>query len=110
MKARRIGWFTGSRAVAGICGALTIPEAASAAETCLPPEPPVTAAYELVTEYRAEILADYERYFSESSAFIACLGAARDLAMTDLAATVTDYEALFSAGAKHPLSQDNEEY
>lgn len=78
-------------------GVLAIGAATAAAANCLPPEPPIGTDPALVTDYRQEVLADYERYFSESSAFIACLDEARGQAMADLSARVTDYETLFKA-------------
>lgn len=76
---------------------------------CLPPEAPIGTDPTLVTEYRPEILADYERYFSESSAYIACLDEARGEAMAELSARVVDYPTLFSSTEqpKTPLQEEN---
>lgn len=79
---------------AGLC-ALAL--AAPASAECLAPERPIGADADLFAEYRREILADYERYFSESSAFIDCLDQARGEAMADLSASVAEYQVLFSA-------------
>lgn len=71
--------------------------AAAASGECLTPEPPIGVDAALLAEYRREILADYERFFSESSAFIDCLDETRGQAMADLAVRAAEYEAFFSA-------------
>ncbi len=92
---------------AGFC-LLTL--AAPASGDCLTPERPISADADLFAEYRREILADYDRYFSESSAFIDCLDQARGQAMADLAASVAEYEALFRAGSdRQENSSDSED-
>jgi hypothetical protein len=51
---------------------------------CLPPEVPVTDLPEAVlTEYRAEIVAEFERYFSAISTHIACLDEERNRALVE---------------------------
>lgn len=93
--------------VAGIC---LLALAAPVSAECLAPERPIEADADLFAEYRREILADYERFFSESSAFIDCLDQARGQAMADLAASVAEYEVLFTAGpGRQENSNDSED-
>lgn len=91
-------------------GALVLGSASAATAGCLPPEAPIGTDPALVAEYRPEILANYERYFSESSAFIACLDEARGQAMADLAARVADYQMLFDSPAEPKTSLQEEDH
>ena len=51
---------------------------------CLPPQVPITDLPEAVLlEYRAEIGAEFERYFSAISTHIACLDEERTRALTE---------------------------
>lgn len=68
---------------------------ARAEEVCLLPEAPIGGDPALASAYRAEILGDYERYWSESSAYIACLDAERGRALAAMRASARDYAALF---------------
>lgn len=77
---------------------------------CLPPAGPIGTDPALVAEYRPEILADYERYFSESSTYITCLDAARGQAMAELSARVADYQTLFTSTAQPKASLQEESH
>jgi len=62
---------------------------------CLPPQVPITELPEAVlTEYRAEIAAEFESYFTAISDHIACLDAERSRALTE-ARDATDAYATF---------------
>jgi hypothetical protein len=76
-------------------GFLALTGTLSAEDFCLPPEAPIGGDPALVAAYRAEILGDYERYWSESSGYIACLDAERGRALAAMRASVTNYEAVF---------------
>jgi len=91
-------------------GVLAVAPASAAMAACLPPEAPIGTDAALVAEYRPEILADYERYFSESSAYIACLDEARGQAMAELSARVADYQTLFSSTARPVTSLQEENH
>lgn len=64
---------------------------------CLPPEAPFPADPVLVAEYRPEILADYERYWTESSRYIRCLDEERARALAEVQSSLEDYQAVFDA-------------
>lgn len=67
-----------------------------ASGTCLAPEAPIGSEPDLVAAYRREILTDYERFFAESSAYIACLDEERGAAMAALSRAVSEHEAIFA--------------
>jgi hypothetical protein len=51
---------------------------------CLPPEVPVTDLPDAVlTEYRAEIVAEFDAYFAAVSTHIACLDTERNRALSE---------------------------
>ena len=79
--------------------AMFLVNAATAAQPevirCLPPQVPVTDLPEAVLfEYRAEITAEFESYFSAISTHIACLDEERTRALTE-ARDATDAYATF---------------
>ena len=84
--------------------------AAATPEICLPPEAPSGADAALVAEYRAEILAEYERFWSDSSAYIRCLDDERARALQGLKDSTADYQAVFDmhvpVAARPPHSGD----
>ena len=64
---------------------------------CLPPQVPVTDLPEAVLgEYRAEIGAEFEAYFSALSDHIACLDAERARAMTEARRAAQAYAAVLN--------------
>ena len=69
---------------------------------CLPPEAPISADPALVADYRPEILADYERFWAESSRYIRCLDEERARALAEIQASLEDYQAVFDAKPPAP--------
>ena len=84
--------------LAAICAAVFVNSAAYAQPEvirCLAPEVPITDLPEAVLlEYRAEITAEFEVYFADLSAHIACLDAERDRALSE-AQMATDAYSTF---------------
>ena len=77
----------------GVCPALAQPEVIR----CLQPETPMTALSEAVlTEYRAEIAAEFEAYYGAVSDYIACLDDERARALTEAHAATEAYSNLLS--------------
>lgn len=64
---------------------------------CLPPEAPISADPMLVSNYRPELIADYERYWAESSFYIRCLDEERARALAGIQSSLEDYQAVFDA-------------
>ena len=62
---------------------------------CLPPEAPISADPALVAAYRPELLADYERYWAESSRYIRCLDEERARTLAEIQSALEDYQAVF---------------
>lgn len=59
---------------------------------CLPPEVPVTNLPDAVlSEYRAEIAAEFEAYFAAVSTHIACLDSERSRALSEARAATEAY-------------------
>ena len=85
-----------------LAAALTVTVTASAlaaSETvhCLAPETPMTALPRAVlTEYRAEIVAEFEAYFGAISDFIACLDDERSRAMSEARAATDTYSTFLN--------------
>ena len=64
---------------------------------CLPPQVPVTDLPDAVlAEYRAEIGAEFEAYFTAISDHIACLDAERTRALTEARAATDVYSAFLN--------------
>ena len=71
---------------------------------CLAPEVPITALPEAVlSEYRAEITAEFEAYFAELSHHIACLDAERSRALSEASLATETYSAFLNI---HPAQKD----
>ena len=91
------------------CGAILITligriAAAATPEFCLPPEAPIAADVDLVSEYRSEILADYERFWTESAGYVGCLDEERSRALAEIRASLADYQDVFDAKPPAPSS------
>lgn len=64
---------------------------------CLPPEVPVTDLPEAVlTEYRAEIAAEFEAYFAAVSSHIACLDTERSRALSEAHRATESYSTFLN--------------
>ena len=71
---------------------------------CLPPQVPITELPETVlTEYRAEIAAEFESYFTAISDHIACLDAERTRALTEARAAIAAFATFLNI---HPAQKD----
>lgn len=80
-------------AVSVTSGALAQPEVIR----CLPPEVPVTDLPEAVlSEYRAEITAEFEAYFAAVSMHIACLDTERNRAMSEAHMATESYSTFLN--------------
>ena len=65
---------------------------------CLPPEAPMTSLPEAVlVEYRAEIAAEFEAYFSAVTDYIACLDDERTRILDEARAATEAYSTLLSS-------------
>lgn len=65
---------------------------------CLPPDVPMTALPAAVlTEYRAELSAEFESYFSAISVYIACLDSERARALSEAKDATADLAAILSS-------------
>lgn len=61
---------------------------------CLPPDPPSTALPAAVlTDYRAEISAEFESYFAQVGPYIACLDAERSRSLDEARLATKNYAA-----------------
>lgn len=61
---------------------------------CLPPDPPSTALPAAVlTDYRAEISAEFESYFAQVGPYIACLDAERSRSLDEARLATKSYAA-----------------
>ena len=78
--------------------------AAATPEFCLPPEQPIAADTDLAAAYRTEILADYERFWAESSDYVRCLDEERSRALAEIQDSLADYQAVFDAKPPAPSS------
>lgn len=69
---------------------------------CLPPEVPITDLPEaILTEYRAEIAAEFEVYFTAVSAHIACLDTERSRALSEAHMATDAYSTFLSTPSAH---------
>lgn len=84
-------------AIASFCTLIGGTELSATPNYCLPPEAPISADPTLVAEYRPEILADYERYWTENSRYIRCLDEERARALAEVQSSLEDYQAVFEA-------------
>lgn len=67
-------------------------------EGCFPPEPPYTALPQPdLQEFRAELVADFERYFSDITRYIQCLDVERARIMAEGSQMATLYENFLEA-------------
>ena len=89
-----------TRLLPAICVAVAVSSAAFAQPEvirCLAPEVPTTALPEAVlSEYRAEIAAEFEAYFVDLSNHIACLDAERSRALSEAHAATEAYSAFLN--------------
>lgn len=84
---------------AAACTAIGVVPAAAQPEVirCLPPGAPMTELpVEVLAEYRTEIAAEFEAYFSSISAHIACLDEERARAMDEARAATEAYTRLIN--------------
>ena len=66
-------------------------------DPCLPPDLPMTdLSPEVLTEYRAEIFAEFETYFSAISDHIACLDVERARALDEARTATETYTSLIT--------------
>jgi hypothetical protein len=89
------------RVVHAVAACTSIGVAAASAQPevirCLPPEAPMTALpVEVLAEYRTEIAAEFEAYFSSITAHIACLDEERSRAMDAARAATEAYTRLIN--------------
>lgn len=78
---------------------VSAPEASAQAAPllCLPPEAPMTSLPDAVlAEYRAEITAEFEAYFSTVSEYIACLDGERARTLDEARIATEAYSTLLS--------------
>jgi hypothetical protein len=89
------------RVVFAVAACTSIGVAAASAQPevirCLPPEAPMTELpVEVLAEYRTEIAAEFEAYFSSITAHIACLDEERSRAMDEARAATEAYTRLIN--------------
>jgi len=84
----------------GICVVVVVSSTAFAQPEvirCLAPEVPITALPKAVlSEYRAEIAAEFEAYFSDLSNHIACLDTERNRALSEARVATEAYSAFLN--------------
>jgi hypothetical protein len=89
-----------ARLLAAICVVVSVSCTAFAQPEvirCLAPEVPITALPEAVlSEYRAEIAAEFEAYFSDLSDHIACLDTERSRALSEARVATEAYSAFLT--------------
>ncbi len=81
------------------CALISVVPAAAQPELirCLPPEAPMTELpVDVLAEYRAEIAAEFEAYFSSITEHIACLDEERARAMIEARAATEAYTRLIN--------------
>lgn len=81
-----------------VCTSFDVVPAAAQPEVipCAPPEAPMSELpVEVLAEYRSEIAAEFEAYFSAVTAHIACLDAERARAMDEARGATEAYARLF---------------
>lgn len=66
------------------------------AEWCEPPSAPTPTSAELAREFRDEFKGEFEKYFSEASAYVACLDTERTRALNEIGYTAQRYERFLS--------------
>jgi hypothetical protein len=89
------------RVVIALAACTTVSLTAASAQPevirCLPPEAPMTELpVEVLAEYRAEIVAEFEAYFSLVTAHIACLDEERARALAEARIATEAYTRLFN--------------
>lgn len=86
--------------LAAICAAISATSAAYAQPEvirCLAPEVPITDLPQgVLAEYRAEIAAEFEAYFADLSAHIACLDTERSRALSEARGATEAYSAFLN--------------
>jgi hypothetical protein len=89
-----------ARLLPGLCVMVAVSSTAFAQPEvirCLAPEVPITALPEAVlSEYRAEIAAEFEAYFSDLSDHIACLDTERSRALSEARVATEAYSAFLN--------------
>ncbi len=70
----------------------TIPPPAGLDPFCDPPLPPALTSETLAREYEAEFKQDFERYFSDASAYFRCLDDERGRVMVEVEETANRYD------------------
>jgi len=82
---------------AAVLAGLTEALAQAAPFLCLPPEAPMTALPDAVlSEYRTEISAEFEAYFSAVTDYIACLDEERARTLDEARAATEAYSTLLT--------------
>lgn len=90
----------GLTAVLGL-GLLAATAMASGADqsVCLAPQSPALGlTAEMIREYRAEIRDEFERYFSEASAYLICIDDERARVLTEARAASTTFATILAKG------------
>ena len=83
---------------ASVLTGLSDASAQAAPLLCVPPEAPMTSLPDAVlAEYRTEITAEFEAYFSAISDYIACLDEERARALDEARAATEAYSTLLTA-------------
>lgn len=94
-------WPRIARSGLAACGTLLIGVTGALAQVgpllCLPPEAPMTALPDtILSEYRDEISAEFEAYFSAVTAYIGCLDGERTRILEDARAATEAYATLLN--------------
>jgi hypothetical protein len=102
IRARFLPAAGATRVVIAVAACTTVSVTAASAQPvvihCLPPEAPMTELpVEVLAEYRAEIAAEFEAYFSSISAHIACLDGERARAMDEARVATEAYTRLITS-------------
>ena len=89
-----------ARLLPGLCVVVVVTSTAFAQPEvirCLAPEVPITALPEAVlSEYRAEIAAEFEAYFTDLSDHIACLDSERSRALSEARVATEAYSTFLN--------------
>lgn len=67
---------------------------------CDPPLPPALTSEALAREYEAEFKQDFERYFSDASAYFRCIDQERGRVMVEVEETANRYDRFLTDAEK----------
>lgn len=88
--------MTRSAAMSFIMFALPVPAQAF----CDPPLPPAPTSEALAREYEAEFKRDFERYFSDATAYFRCIDQERGRVMGEVEETANRYDRFLTDAEK----------